>query len=245
MRHQRRPKSKHTQVWRSGWWARTPLGHFHALLSFANELDEANWEKALWESMGEERFCSITYSAPDGPITKIIYASNVMFEVSEGIGLGSVFLKEDEQKQAQKIEEAIKEIKNELPKIFSEPPSLQLTKTLRSKVRQVLDCIVAKVGLISRQRDGEERKVWTEQARKRDVVFKLTERPSDYSTLPWECTYFEQSEGQVLQSHISPRVAGLTKRMTNLLFLASGPSLSTRPVERRPVWQRLKPKRLR
>lgn len=184
------------QGWESsGWWNRTPLSYFEPLLHFGSlELSEGNWEEAVWLGLGNEGFCVVSYRTKGGLVQKRMKASDVMSEVSTGLGLGWAFPSDQEERFITAIEETILEEKRAMPKIFGQEPTLQLTRQLQSNVRQILDSIVAKAVAVERQRKGREGLTWIERSKEKDVGFRLTRGPSDYMRLPWHCTHFAEHE---------------------------------------------------
>jgi hypothetical protein len=67
-----------------------------------------------------------------------------------------------------------------------------MAEPLQGKVKQVLDCIIAKIELVYRQRSGKEGTTWIERLKLRDVGYKLTGQLSDYSDQPWGISHFEE-----------------------------------------------------
>jgi len=165
-------------------------------LTFAiTQLQEENWEDALWHAMGREKFCTVTYLTKDGPVEKTMWDADVMSNVSMDIGLGWAFKAEDTEKVIRRVEEAITEIKQAIPNISGSAASFELARQLQGKVKQVLDCIIAKTDLVDRQRSGKEEAAWVERLKLRDVGYKLTGQLSDYLDLPWDVSHFEDHRG--------------------------------------------------
>ena len=158
--------------WESlSWWAHVPLSYFEPLTCFASqEIDETNWKEAIWQALGRERFSDVTYRTKDVPVQKRMWASDVI------------------------PDEAIIEVKQVIPTILGQEATLQLAKQLLVKVKQILDSIVAKTHAVERQREGKEGIAWIERSKEKDVVFRLTGHPSDYTRLPWHCTHFAEHE---------------------------------------------------
>jgi len=177
-------------------WSHKHLTEFDSLLNFANtQQQEENWADALWYAMGREKFCTVTYLTKDGPVKKKMWAADVNSNVSIDIGLGWVFKAEDTEKVTRTVDEAITEIKHDLPKISGGEASFELVRQLHGKVKQVLDCIIAKTDLVDRQRSGKEGAAWVEQIKKRDVGYKLTGYLPDYSDMPWDFSHFDDYRG--------------------------------------------------
>lgn len=149
-----------------GWWARTSLRDFAPLFAFANQnIDENNWADAIWQALGRERLCLVTSKVNKQPMR--IFASDVADQ------------------------EDFDKVTPHLPKIARQEATLALVTKLQAKVRQILDCIIAKISLVARQRSGKDDTAWVEQARENDLVFKLTGEESDYWSLPWASSHFE------------------------------------------------------
>lgn len=173
---------------------------FNPLLTFANtNIQEGSWADALWHAMDKERFCTVTYLTRNGAVKKTMRAPDIMRNVSTDIGIGWSFKNEDRDKVTRTIEEAITEIKHDLPKIFAMEASFELTRQLQDKVKQVLDCIIAKTDLVDRQRGGEEEITWGERLRRRDVGYKLTGQLTDLSDPPWGISHFEE-EREIIET---------------------------------------------
>ena len=155
----------------SSWWTHVPLSYFEPLTCFASqEIDEANWKEAIWQALGREKCSDVTYRTKDGSVQKRMWATDV---IPDG---------------------AITEVKHVIPTIFGQEAIRQLAKQLRRKVNQVLDSIVAKTHAVERQREGKEGIAWIERSKEKDVVFRLTGHPSNYTSLPWYCTHFAEHE---------------------------------------------------
>lgn len=109
--------------WRrvNNWWANTPLSSFDPLIDFANEdIRDNTWAEALWNAMGNESFSIVTYTVNGQSIEETILSGDIFNHVDE---------------------EAINDIRHDLPKVSGRDPSFQLTKDLQSKVRCILDLI--------------------------------------------------------------------------------------------------------
>ena len=190
-----RSKNRHPGWESSGWWNRTTLSYFEPLLHFGSlELKEGNWEEAVWLGLGNERLCVVNYRTKEGLVQKRMKASDVISEVSADIGLGWVSPSDQEERIITAIQETILEEKRAMPKIFGQEPKIQLARQLQSRVKQVLDSIVAKTVAVERQREDKEGIAWTERSKENDVVFRLIGHPSDYTRLPWHCTHFAEYE---------------------------------------------------
>lgn len=150
----------------------------------------------LW---GRSDLAWLLIQTDKGTFTERLWQSDIMGHVSEKIGLGWVFPAERKEEVVAKIEDAIKEVKPDLPEIFGEEPTFELVKGLQTKIKQVLDMVVAKASLVERQRSGVDDSSWVEQARKRDIGFRLTGRESDYSDLPWVVTHFKEEYQEILE----------------------------------------------
>lgn len=174
------------------WWTQTPLSHFDPIISFANqEIQEETWRDVLWEAMGREKFCLVTYKTNKGIVKKRLRQGDIYGDIRMEIGLGWYFPSERKEETIAKIEDAIKEVKPDPPEIFGKEPAFGQVKDLQTKVKQILDLIVAKASLVERQSNGQDDSSWLEQARKGDVGFRLRGHESDYSDLPWHITHFE------------------------------------------------------
>lgn len=172
------------------------LSDFIPLLNFANtQLQEGNWSDTLWQAMGREKLCTVTFSTKDGAVPKAMLAADIMSNIGIGIGAGWAFKTQDIVDVTRKIEEAITEIRNDLPKIVGADPSLESVRQLQNKVKQVLDCMLAKTDLVNRQRSGEGEASWLERLGGRDVAYKLTGQLGDFSDLPWQLSHFEEKQG--------------------------------------------------
>ena len=171
------------------------LRDFVPLLNFANaQLQVGNWTDALWQAMGQEKFCTVTYLTKDGPAKKRMWAGDVMSNVSGEINLGSVFAAENQEIVTRGIEQAITHIHNDLPKVAKANPSLEAATELQCKVKQVLDCMLAKSYLVHRQRRGADETSWVNRLQARDLTFRLTGQTENYSELPWQISHFEEAQ---------------------------------------------------
>lgn len=190
----KKKKSSWEEVRVMDWWVHRPLSDFDPLISFANQkIQEENWQNALWEAMGREKFCWVTYTTEKGIIKEErIQHGDIDCHVSMQTGVDWAFPANKKEEIIKKIQDAIKEVKPDLPKIFGQEPSIEKTKELQDKVKQVLDSIVAKANLTDRQRSGKEDYSWIEKTRKGDIGFRLTGYESDYRSLPWSCTHFKE-----------------------------------------------------
>ncbi len=194
-----KPKPRWVRV-ESSWQTHKRPEDFDSLLTFANtKIQEGNWADALWRAMDKERFCTVTYFTRNGAIKQTMRAPDIMSNVSTDIGIGYSFKKEDSDKVTRTIEEAITEIKHELPKISAMEASFELTRQLQDKVKQVLDFIIAKTDLANRQREGKESTTWIERLKTRDVGYKMTGQLADLSDQPWAISHFEE-EGEIIET---------------------------------------------
>jgi hypothetical protein len=135
----KRSRKKQSSWESSSWWARTPLSYFEPLICFASqEIDEANWKKAIWQALGSEKLSDVTYRTKDGSVQRRMWAADIS------------------------PDETITEVKRVIPTIFRQEATLQLAKQLRGKVKQILDSIVAKTAAVERQRGGKEGIAWIE-----------------------------------------------------------------------------------
>lgn len=144
--------------------------------------------------MGSERACRVSYTTKEGVAkAERLRDADVMGHVAMNIGLGWVFLREEEQEVIRKIERAIGEVKLDLPKIFGQEPMLHLAKQLQVEVRKILDCMAEKAALVKQQRSGSDGFDWMKRAHEKDAVWKLTGHEGwDYQSLPWTATHFEE-----------------------------------------------------
>src|SRR2546425_7918939 len=141
----KRSRKKQSSWESSSWWACAPLSYFEPLICFASqEIDEANWKKAIWQALGREKFSDVTYRTKDGSVQKRMWTADIS------------------------PDEAITEVKRVIPAIFGQDGTLQLAKQLRGKVKQILDFIVAKTNTVERQRGGSGGKegiAWIERSK--------------------------------------------------------------------------------
>jgi hypothetical protein len=141
-----------------GLWARARITDFEPLLQFANQiLDENNWRIALWEAMGKERLCWISHPSKGGPEKLKTWASELTDEEADPY----------------------------IPKILDQEATIRLSRELKTKIQQVLDNIIAKVGLVDRQRRGKDTSNWMEQVKQHDIGFRLTGYESNDLVFPW------------------------------------------------------------
>jgi hypothetical protein len=177
------------------WWARTPLTYFDPLISFANEtLNEENWREALWKAMGDERFSWVTYAANGKTVEDLIPQTDIMTHVSIEIGLGWFFPAEKEQEVIRKIEEAIKAVKPDLPKIFRQEPTFELTKELQRKVSEILDLIATTASPVEHQQNGKVVPLLGKAAHEKRYWIQMTGQEFNYWNLPPYIRNLEQYE---------------------------------------------------
>ena len=54
------------------------MNYFEPLSHFASqEIDENNWKEAIWQALGRERFCDVTYRTEQGSLQKRMWAADV------------------------------------------------------------------------------------------------------------------------------------------------------------------------
>lgn len=94
-----------------GWWSHTPLSYFDPLISFANQdIQDENWKHTLWEAMGKEKFCWVTYATNKGIVKERVKPDDITSHVSMEIGLGWAFPADKVQEIIRTIHDAIIEI---------------------------------------------------------------------------------------------------------------------------------------
>lgn len=156
--------------WRdSGWWAQAGLNTFEPLLRFANaDLTPPQWERALWDAMGNERLLT---SKVDGSITFALEVAGDEAETSRWT--------------------------YRLPRISRVAATYPDAKELQDRVRDVLRRLRDTLELVYRQRNGAEDLSWLDRLAKRDVMRRRTSAPSSpyYFDLPWAATHFDEHQG--------------------------------------------------
>ena len=167
-------------LWRTtSWWTHTPLSDFDPLLSFAGkDIGESNWKDELWQVMDRERVCTLVHKTKEGTTRRVrIGQADVRAHVAEEIGLGWIFPTDQEESVMKKIQDAIIEESPELPKIFGQESTFELTKKLRVKVRTILDNFLDKLNAFQQSGNGVAASIG----------------PINI-TLPWHVTHFKECE---------------------------------------------------
>src|SRR3990172_1393323 len=175
-----------------------PLSDIDSLMLFANQdVTKATWNQILWDAMGKENVCWVSYATNNGDIKKEqIGHIDIMSHVSTEIGLDWVFPIEKEQEISLKIEKAIKKVEPVLPKIFNKKPTFKLAEKLQKKMREILDDIIGKVTEIEGRANGKVLKFPENRksTHAKNFASRLIVDETDSLDLPWDITYFEECQ---------------------------------------------------
>jgi len=118
------------------------IAPFQRLLDFVNQpLVSENWRVRVWQAMGEEKSCYVTYLSLEGPRrAKMLEAdicSNLQLEL---FGTSVVF---DPEQSRREIAKAIIKIEDCLPQISGQEATLESAQALQKELKKILQELIA------------------------------------------------------------------------------------------------------